>query len=307
MGGDFKMINKNSLKIRILLFYIWVPYFLIHLISCAAPATPVRRSAVVPAPRIPPKVGRALKPGKVKIMGGMNPAALDVNTLELALLGAEEWDAGLFIPETQIEGAVRIGVVKYFEIGGHGFYADYDWTEPSIAGVLPIPEEMDPHIYGGGPDFQINLTPDHRYIDLNFSMDFTFTSIPQATFICPDCTNDENISMEEALARYVFYSYERKRFTLWNFSTHFVGKVKYINPYFILSIQNAITNIGFDPRYGAENESTLDNNELIGVWAIGGEVAAGISRFNITIYHPFDQDYTESSFGVSTQIGVELP
>jgi hypothetical protein len=301
------MINNNGLKIRMLLFYIWAPYLLTHFIGCTAPATPVRRSAVVPAARIPPKVGRALKPGKVKITAGMNPASLIVNTLDQEFQEPVEGDAGLYIPETQIEGAIRIGVVKYFEIGGHGFYADYDWTESTFTGVLPIPEEMDPDIYGGGPDFQINLTPDHHYIDMSFSLDFTSASIPQAIFVCPDCTNDENITMSEALARYKFYSYERKRFTLWNFSTHFVGKTKYINPYFIFSFQNAMTNIGFDPRYGSENESTLDNNEQIGIWAIGGEVAVDIGRFNITLYHPFDQDYVDSSFGISTQIGVELP
>lgn len=301
---DFKRLKINVFVLLITIFYI---YLTLVFSSCGAPLTPVRRSAVILAPHAPITQGRALKKKEIKLSAGMNPVSLDFeNNNGVAFFEAEPdvGDAGVFMPQNQISAQVLAGLSNYFELGGAFLYGDYDWSKPSSIGVLPIPSEKNADVYAWGPAMRINFSPANKYVDVGLSYELLFASIPQATYVCNTCNNQWGSGSGSEY--YTFYDFEKKTMNHWDISFHLAGKLKIFSPYFSLGIQNTVTNIGFDPRYGSQNESTLDNDETIAIINIGGELDLRPFYWDISFYFPTGHEQFDYSIGITTAIGLKF-
>jgi hypothetical protein len=297
-------LKNTHIVISGVIFYWWLTFFLS---SCGAPLTPVRRSAVILAPHTPVTAGRALKGGEIKITAGMNPVAIDFeNNNGAPFLDAEPdiGDAGVFMPTTQISAQLLGGISDFFELGGVFLYGDYDWTKPSSIGVLPIPSDRDADVYAFGPAMRTNFTPTNRYVDIGLSFELLFASIPQATYICETCNS--TWGSNSGSEYYSFYSFERKTINHWDISFHLAGKLKIFSPYLSLGFQNTVTNIGFDPRSGSQDESTLDNDETIAILNIGGELDLNPFYWDISLYFPTGHEQFDFSMGITTNIGIKF-
>jgi len=282
-------------------------YFILGFSACGAPATPVRRSAVILAPHTPITAGKALKKKEIKITGGLNPLTLDFeNNNGGPFYNAEPdvGDAGVFMPNTQIDLEILGGVSDYFELGGAYLFGDYAWSSPSSIGVLEIPPGHNRDVYAFGPAMRLNLSPNNQYIDVGLSLELLFASIPQATYVCSTCKNGWVSGQGAEL--YTFYKFERENMNHWDLSFHISGKHKIFSPYFSLGIQNTVTNIGFDQRYGSQDDDTLKNNEIIGLINLGSELELKPFYWDISLYYPFDHEQFDFSIGIATTIGIKF-
>lgn len=283
--------------------------FIVVEISCA-PATYIRRTVVVPTPRPPLFLGKPLDRGKLGISLGINPLIISIDDREFPLdipSQPKAGDAGMFIPTMMLEGGFRFAPLSRIEFGVHVYYGNYHWADPSCAGVLPISEHGNADVYGITQGFQFNIFPSTSDFNLGISSDISINSIPQATFICPECKKyycsgrDDcpYISQEQALEMYEFRSFTREIKYLMNFSLIFGRKIKIVYPFFVLSIQNAITNVGFDPRYYAESESTIKSTKIVGIVDTGVEIL--LKKFSVIpmVYYPINNGYADFSPGFS--------
>jgi hypothetical protein len=106
-------------------------------IACGAcaPNTVTRRSAYVPTPAPAMFSGKPVAAGRGEVSLAANPVIIGVFKNFAPAIG----DAGLYVPNTQYEFALRYGLGGWLDLGVAFQWAPWFSKEPSAVGVPPLP------------------------------------------------------------------------------------------------------------------------------------------------------------------------
>lgn len=276
-------------------------------VSCSPPIT-VKRSALVPAAYLPARTGAPLHDMEVRIQGEANPVRLSngkdpISTYEFERVYYGE--AGLLIPQAAIGGSVYFAPVRYIEIGGQFYWSSYEWTRANNVGVLDFPETRKVDVWRGGLGIRGNIPITRIDLTISFLFQLDFTKVPEAEFV--DHSLGNPFSSHES-----GFEFNRIYESTWVYPGAFLQIDKgFLNStlhlYFILGIERALSNIGFDSK--VRDHSTLESAAAI-PFGIGLEYRFKWFVVGATFFYPvaLGDGLDAGTFGpsMSLNLGVVL-
>jgi len=276
---------------------------LIVLNAGCAPQTRYRRTAFVPTPRADSLTQRVR--GDVEIVGEASTG--DVDTDYVPQVG----DPALHAARTQFSAQARFALGRHFAIGTQAVYAHSSMSERTAAGTPPMHGES---LYGVGPNVSVHfggaIEGGHMSWGVGAGLALNFVSVPYAVWERNDGLTGIDAVIDTDASNYHLIEADREVQGLVAFS---LGGTFGINDYVDLfggvSIQNSMTNIGFDNVQ--RDGSTLSASEVGAVpfFGVTGHVPGGLllrAQYGFPI--GFDQFYRDSTSWGTLQftVGVEL-
>jgi hypothetical protein len=262
-----------------------------------APQTVTRRSAFVPTPAPPDFTGATVPQGKGEISASANPLYIGIATRLFPQVG----DAGLYVPHTQYQLAIRFGLAQWFDVGILAQWAPWASKDVSAVGVPPLPSEG--HLFAVGVAFRAgaHLGGATRPIRLGASLELLGRSVPYSIWQCPSCRND--YSFQPAL--YELKDQGRESFVDYTFAVAASWDLGAVSPFVSLSIASTIRNVGFDATLSLK--STLEPGAPMVIGTAGLEARLGRFRLRGFLFVPFNRDGVDySPVGVGLSAGFLL-
>ncbi len=254
-------------------------------IACA-PNTPIRRSALAPAPTLPSRTGLPLEEGEIRVTGEVNPVRLrDFGDFNVPDVGSP----GLYVPQVQLGGSIYGSPSQGLEIGAQIRYAHLDWSERNAVGVLPFPDDGE-DVFSGGLGIRGSI-PIAERLTYDITLELSIMEVAQAVFLCLDC-------IDGGVGTYTFERYDSAIFFAPAFATGMSYRINdYVGVFGTFGAQVAVTNIGFDDDLSRLKEDTLEAQPVFPVGA-GVELTLGPFVASATAFYPFefvrDLDYGPS-------------
>lgn len=276
---------------------------LIALVAGCAPQTRFRRTAFVPTPRADSLTQEVR--GDVELVGEANVTDVGYDWVP------EVGDPALHAAHTEFQGQARFRVGRHFALGAQALYSHTGLSRATTVGTPPMSGES---LYGVGPNVSMHFGGgiDDSRMRWGFGMGLAlqFVSVPYSVWE----RNDGGTSLEDIIdpeaSNYHLVESGRDVHGLVALS---IGGTFGINEYVDLfggvSIQNSMTNIGFDDQQ--RDGSTITAGEVGAVPFLGvtGHVPGGLllrAQYGFPI--GFSQFYADdTSWGtVQFTIGAEL-
>jgi len=296
-------LSSNPSLVRMLLLGLLLLLAAQSSSGCAV-SPQVKRAAQTLTPSPPSTAGSPVEKGRVRLYGGMGPALSDVYESPVSSLG----DAGLYVPQYQFLGGLRVGLHRNLELGLKGVYATYDSTEPSTVGVPPLgPNEQD--VVGAGPTLALNFPLGQSgRVFAGAIVEALWTSIPYSIWQCRTCT--EPLPYRDHIELYSLVEEGRENYLMWNNALQ-LGL--YLDPAPVtvfggVGMHSTVRNIGFDEHQ--DYSSTLEKGSPVGLFFLGIEIAP-VERLNVQLqgYLPVGQDLDEGQVfgpGFTFNVGLTL-
>ncbi|MFN3202804.1 MAG: hypothetical protein ACE366_30710 [Bradymonadia bacterium] len=229
----------------------------LYQIGCSAPATAIRRTLVAPAPAAPSQLGAPLKPGEVRLQGGI---ATESQQDMVFPEGAEEGDPGTLTPTFQMQGSLAVGVTDYLEIAGRTTYGTYESARANVAGVQDIPAADRAGVARLGGSMRLHLTPKRGAVNISLGLGMDLSTVQQGVFLCDDCPNTSDLALASSEdPRYRLVDKQVSRVLLQDAHLQLGGWVNdwlYIFGYG--GVQSALLNVGFESDRTTLHDDTLD-------------------------------------------------
>ena len=243
------------------------------LFFACAPATPIRRSALVPINAPPVRVGAPLLDGYTQLSAEIG-ASTDATTLYGVIRGAQPGDVGLYIPALSVGASVyhAFGAV---ELGAHLRYSSLSWSHPSSVGVLPIPAEASAFSLNGGLGLRFNVRAVEGRVTFSPLLELNVVNITEAQYFCASCREGQNVSDSA-------YRYE--------------GQVS------TLSLQMGFGNVGFDNDLNTRGFGSV-HATLVGLPMAGVALDVGGLAFASTLSFPLQEGRSPEGLGLSVSLG----
>ena len=270
--------------------------------SCAA-NTPVRRSALVPAPGGPAAVGRPLDNEEMRAGLELNPW-LPASEFLSAGTSSRPGDPGLFIPAAQIGAFFLLGAASNLEVGAHARYAPRAWAHANVSGVLEIPDSEETAALTGGLTLRASVRPaPDTPITLALSTDFNLARITQAVFVC--ATNPCVAQAGQTSPTYNLDRLESHLYFLPNIFVHFgVDVAPWVHLFALTGAEAGLKNIGFDPDLSRLSESTLKVYPIVLV-GTGAELRVRPVFLSLVALWPLESEEA-IHFGPAVQVQTGL-
>ena len=267
--------------------------------AACAPATPIRRSALVAPPTLPTRSGLPLADGEVRVTGEVNPVRV-YDGSDLVLNIPEVGAPGLFVPVIQLGASLYGCPSEGIELGGQVRYTRLEWSEANAIGVLPFPEQGRDLITGGlGVRGNIPLADG---LHLTLGGELNLSEVEQAVYVCRSCTGGSAPN-----SAYTFERYDSALFMLPSFATGVTYRFnEYVGIFSSLGMTLGVRNNGFDPDLSNLPDDTLSVMPIFPVGA-GVEVNAGHFVATAAVFYPLE-GVRDLDFGLSFsgQAGLRL-
>ncbi len=273
------------------------------LLAACTPQTRYRRAAFVPTPR-GDSLTQAVR-GGVELTGEVTSG--DVNTDYTPQVG----DPALRAATTQFSGQARFAIGRHFAVGTQAVYAHSSMSQATALGTPPMENKS---LFGFGPNVSLHfggpINTGHMSWGFGMGLALSFVSVPYSVWE----RNDGGTSLDELIdtdaANYHLIESGRDIEGLVNFSIGgTLGLNDYVDLFGGVSIQNSMTNIGFDDVQ--RSGSTISAGEVGAVPFLGvtGHIPGGLllrAQYGFPI--GFDQFYADSSSWGTLQftVGAEL-
>lgn len=284
-------------------------------LACA-PNTPYRNAAMVPAVRPMTWDGRTAEAGTIRVEGTGSFGDVSRDPFPTVHQSA------LHVPNTMVDGVAMIAPVDGVELGFHGSYAHYAWTEASAQGTPPIPSR--PAIYGLGPQARFSFPVDKgRHVFFGFGLGAQLYSLPYARWTRNNPGGNSSASggfncgaggcsgsaLGEAWSPSTYRLTEESSevFVTTQGAIAIAGTVdpKYGHAFATFGVHTAFKNDGFATEPKADPIST---NGWTGVAALGYGIALYPVRFSGMVYKPLTTSASEVNYTVGGMLsaGVEI-
>ncbi len=267
------------------------------LFFACAPATPIRRSALVPINAPPVRVGAPLLDGYTQLSAEIG-ASTDATTLYGVIRGAQPGDVGLYIPALSVGASVyhAFGAV---ELGAHLRYSSLSWSHPSSVGVLPIPAEASAFSLNGGLGLRFNVRAVEGRVTFSPLLELNVVNITEAQYFCASCREGQNVSDSA-------YRYEGQVSTLSLLPK--LGAIcdvriaEVVHLYGGLSLQMGFGNVGFDNDLNTRGFGSV-HATLVGLPMAGVALDVGGLAFASTLSFPLQEGRSPEGLGLSVSLG----
>ncbi len=265
-------------------------------LACA-PATPIRRSALVPAASLPSRLGSPLHARQVRFGAEGNPLWRLGGTSELD--SPRRGAPGLYVPEVQLGASFYGAPIRYLELGAQLRYASLAWSRPTAAGVLEIPGDQGVGVLQGGPGVRANIPLGKSGLTLSVITELELAGISQAVYVCTNC-DGSTIEPHYALSRT-----ESKVFFLPSITLQLDYDFNdWVSLFGSIGGQRGVRNIGFDPNANNLASSTLSGFLLIPV-SVGAEVRVAPFFATVSWAYPLETiEDLDLGFGFTAQLGL---
>jgi hypothetical protein len=280
------------------------------LASCA-PSTPVRRSAIVPAPTVPSRTGRPLDGREMRGSLELNPFRFVTEEEATHSLVAVPGDPGLFVPRAQIGASFYGSPVRGLELGGQFRYGPMAWSDANKVGVLPFPSGQGRDSLHGGIGVRGNWFLDGFPGSLSLLGELNVARVCQARFVCEGDKCDSGYYMPEdptgtfRNGKYRFDGIQETLFLLPSLFASFQIKAwEWFHFFAMLGTERSVTNVGFESDASKKNASSLTGMWLV-VPAVGVDFEISHFYTTATFFYPCVVDQ-EVRFGPSLtwQVGT---
>ncbi|HOI10516.1 MAG TPA: hypothetical protein PK313_08595 [Myxococcota bacterium] len=215
-------------------------------LACAGTET-VRRTALVPAPYLPSRIGEPLDDMEVRVQGEANPVRLSDGNDPIAMRIHDTTYfgmTGMLIPQAHIGASLYFAPIRHLEIGGQFRWASYRWARANKAGVLGFPAERQRDLWQGGLGLRGNIPI--RRIDLTISpiLQMDFVQVPEAEFVRPS-------EMYPEQGYPAGFAFSRVYRSTWAYPSFFLQVDKgflasTLHVHMMIGIQRTLENIGSD-------------------------------------------------------------
>jgi len=220
-------------------------------------------------------------------------------------------DPALHAARTQFSGQARFAVGRHFAIGTQAVYAHSSMSEATAYGTPPMSGES---LYGFGPNVSVHfggpVDTGHMTWGVGAGLALNFVSVPYSVWERNDGGTSVTALLDPEASNYHLVEEGREVSGLINFSVGgTLGLNDYVDLFGGVSIQNSMTNIGFDniQRSG----STISAGEVGAVpfFGVTGHVPGGLllrAQYGFPI--GFDQFFADSTSWGTLQfsVGAEL-
>jgi hypothetical protein len=267
--------------------------------AACAPATPIRRTALVNAPSLPARTGLPLRAGELRVAGELNPLRV-YDAYADALIVPDVGAPGLYVPNIQLGLSLYGAPTEGFEVGGQVRYTRLSWAEPSAVGVLPFPDG-DRDLLLGGLGVRGNITLAEG---LTFTLggELNLTEVEQAVYVCRTCTGGVTSSRA-----YTFERFDAAYFMLPTLATGVAYRFNdYVGVYTTIAFTLGVRNTGFDPDLGNLPNDTL---RTMPIFPMGAGVEVNVQRFfaNATLFYPLEGvEDLELGLSLAAQAGLRF-
>lgn len=263
----------------------------------------VKRTALIPAPKLPARVGRPLQAGKFRMGGDMQVAAITRGWPVTPRLG----DPGVLIPNLVLGGSAYVGLTDSIEIGARVNYSDTRLASANTHGVIDFPGNG-ASTFGAGAGTRINV-PVARVgqaaLTLALLGELDLTTVPEASFRrTTPIRGDADYDYYED-AQYELVDIHREAVVVPNAAVALgvQGGIGYGSV--LLGVTTSIRNIGFDSLDNLTEREL--NGFAVGYLGVGGEVVFGRVYVGGHAYLPFEgQDLLNFGLRLQVHAGVEL-
>jgi hypothetical protein len=270
------------------------------LCTACIPETVIRRTALVPGVVAPAMTGHPLRPGEVKLSGGLNSVALAPEQVSLGL--PTVGDPGLLVPAAQASGSAWVGVSEHVELGVHLSGAPLAWTQPSSGGVLGIPDDGSLTSLTGGFGARFLMHGAHSPVWGGLSAEFNLANAPQGVFVkCPNaCASARNDG-------YVLDHTEGNLVLMPNVFAHFGGDLgRHFSAGLFGGLEPGLRNVGFEADGGALYDQSLSSYPIV-VGGAGVEARFGKVRVETNVLLPISGDQSIwLGPAITARVGVVL-
>ncbi|MCC7382961.1 MAG: hypothetical protein IT384_14075 [Deltaproteobacteria bacterium] len=276
----------------------------ILLTAACAPATPIRRSALVPASAPPARLGVPLSAGQTQLTGDVGPIR-DPYPISIAPFSPAPTfdftprvgDPGLLVPTVTLGASAYHAVSRHLELGGQIRYAHYSWSEPTAIGVLPIPEGQGAFVLYGGPGLRLNVPIADLPLTFSSLLELNLAHLSEAHFFCAPCS---------AEPPRVEYRFDGMTDTTWLLpKVAFlldVRAVEALHVYGGVAAEAGFHNVGFETNLATRGESSIGQH-FVGMPLLG--LAADLAGVTLaaTFSIPLSDEKTLDRPGVNVSLG----
>lgn len=276
--------------------------------TACSPITQVKRSALTLGPQPVSSSGRSVGSGHVRLYGGMSTMEVDGGVV------THVGDAGLWVPEQQLLGGLRLGLSDHVDIGFKGLWTEDDWSEASTLGVAPLGrKERD--AWGMGPTLTVSAPLGRSGLALGFVFEALWASVPYAIWQLKDDSTSEHDFERRPYdphqpweAQYQFIEEGREHYLLYNLALllnyRFDGAP--IQLFGGAGMHSTLRNIGFDDE--VSYESTLEKGDPVPLMTMGMEaLLADHLALVLQGYLPLnDESDSAHAFGPGLELALGL-
>jgi hypothetical protein len=285
-----------------------LPFLLapMSLVACMPPPTPYRYTGLIPAAKPLAWDGRTAKEGTLRIEGTLDQNWIDRN------VAPQIHDTALHVPNTTVEGAATLAVNRYIEVGARATYANYDWSDVTANGTMPLPSR--PSTWGIGPEIRVAFPFDRRQQwALGLAANFMRYEVPYAEWqlATTPCTPSATCQTDFlSNAQYKLYDERSESHYTLNIavypSVNLGPHGEYGHVFGGFSVHTGFKNDGFTDM--AQNGSTIQDAGLVFFGGAGYGVKIDIVRLSAMATVPFTGGDSPVNYGFSGFLtaGVDL-